>query len=98
MYYGERTDSTAAVVMDGCLCSETGEVGVNTSERPAAAVRGRPMMTSRFSVFVCVGSAEVRDSESLQPHTHTHSDEDAQSVRLYCDAVGPPWFYLQKIN
>lgn len=54
----------------------------SASERLLAGVRGRLMRKHKasaglLSVFVCVGSAEVRESESLQPHrpTHTHNFE-----------------------
>lgn len=51
----------------------------STSERLLAGVEGRLMRRHKasgglLSMFLCVGSTEVRESESLQPHrpTHTH--------------------------
>lgn len=70
---------------DGCLCSETRDVRDNTSERPPAAVRGRLMMTSRFSCF-CVCGQRRGQGQWVTATTHTHN-EDAQMERLYFDAT-----------
>ena len=48
------------------------------AERLLVGVKGRLMRKHKdraglLSMFLCVGSAEVRESESLQPHKPTHS-------------------------
>lgn len=95
---GGATDSAATVVtrMDDCAWKQRRCRLIRLSSasgRLLAGVKGQLMRKHKasgglLSVFVCVGSVEVRESESPQPHRpththsliHTHTDKDTQIV------------------